>query len=71
MPTYAQNMILRLKVLTKPDIKLAKEFYEYSKKYSGKIVELPVIIESDTMEGKVEGQHRKVDITEIKARRQF
>lgn len=57
---------IKIKGVDETDIKLAKEFYEYSKKYSSKIVELPVIIESDTMEGKVEGQHRKVDIRKLK-----
>lgn len=57
---------IKIKGVDETDIKLAKEFYEYSKKYSGKIVELPVIIESDTMEGKVDGQYRKVDIRNLK-----
>lgn len=57
---------IKIKGVDETDIKLAKEFYEYSKKYSGKIVELPVIIESDTMEGKVERQYRKVDIRNLK-----
>jgi phosphoglycerate kinase len=48
------------------DKKLAKEFYEFSKQSPGKIVELPYIVESDTLEGKIEGQHRTIDIRTIK-----
>ncbi len=48
------------------DKKLAKEFYEFSKQSPGKIVELPYIVESDTLEGKIEGQYRTIDIRTIK-----
>lgn len=44
------------------DIKHAKDFVEYSKQYPGKIIELKYIIESDTLEGKIEGSYRKHNI---------
>ncbi len=48
------------------DMKLALEFVEHSKKFPGKLVELPIIIESDTMEGRFEGKFRKRDIRQLK-----
>jgi len=48
------------------DKKLAKEFYEFSKQYKDKIVELPYIIESDTLEGRIEGKYRTIDISKLK-----
>lgn len=44
------------------DIQHAKEFVEYSKQYPGKIIELKYIIESDTLDGKIEGSYRKHNI---------
>lgn len=44
------------------DIQHAKDFVEYSKQYPGKIIELKYIIESDTLEGKIEGSYRKHNI---------
>ena len=48
------------------DMRLAQEFVEHSKKFPGKLVELPVIIESDTIDGKIEGKFRKKDIRNFK-----
>jgi phosphoglycerate kinase len=45
---------------------LAKEFVEYAKGFPGKLVELPVIVESDILEGKTEGKYRSHNIHEIK-----
>lgn len=44
------------------DIQHARDFVEYSKQYPGKIIELKYIIESDTLEGKIEGSYRKHNI---------
>lgn len=44
------------------DKKLAKEFYEFSKQYPNRIVELPYIVESDTLEGRIEGHYKTIDI---------
>ncbi len=44
------------------DIQHAKDFVEYSKQYPGKIIELKYIIESDTLDGKIEGSYRKHNI---------
>lgn len=48
------------------DMELALKFVEYSNKFKGKLIELPFIIESDTMEGKLKGKFRKRDIRELK-----
>lgn len=48
------------------DYKMAKEFVEYSEKYQDKVVELPYIIESDTLDGKEEGKYRERYIHDLK-----
>jgi len=60
---------IRIEGVSDDDIKVAGEFIDYSKKknYEDKILELPYIIESDTMEGKVEGQYRGHDVRGLKA----
>jgi phosphoglycerate kinase len=55
-----------IKGIEAEDMEHAKAFVEFAKQYPGKMIELPYIIESDTMEGKVEGKNRKLDIREIK-----
>jgi phosphoglycerate kinase len=55
-----------IKGIEAEDMEHAKAFVEFAKKYPGKMIELPYIIESDTMEGKLDGQNRKLDIREIK-----
>jgi phosphoglycerate kinase len=57
---------ISIKGIEADDLEHAKKFVEYSKKYSKKIVELPFIVESDTMEGKKEGQYRIHDIRKLK-----
>ncbi len=48
------------------DIELAGQFVEYAKKYDGKIVELPFIIESDVLGAKEKGKYRVHDIRGLK-----
>jgi len=55
-----------IKGIDEDDMVQAKKFYEFSKGYPGKLIELPYIVESDTMEGKIEGQNRIHNIHEIK-----
>ncbi len=57
---------ISIKGTSENDMKLAKEFVEYSKKYPGRILELPYIVESDTLEGKFKDKHRTLNIKEIK-----
>jgi phosphoglycerate kinase len=48
------------------DKKLAKEFYEFSKQCPAKIVELPFVVESDTLEGRIEGHYKTIDVRSLK-----
>ncbi|HNW53823.1 MAG TPA: phosphoglycerate kinase, partial [Bacteroidales bacterium] len=49
------------------DMELAKKFVEYAAQFPGKLIELPFIVESDTMEGLRPGQYRVHNIKDIKA----
>jgi phosphoglycerate kinase len=49
------------------DKKLAKEFYEFSKQCPDKIVELPFVVESDTLEGRIEGHYKTIDVRSLKS----
>ncbi len=57
---------INIKGISEEDIKLAKEFVKYSEQYHGKLIELPSVIESDTMEGKIEGQYRIRCVSDFK-----
>ena len=52
--------------VSKDDLALAKEFADFSKKYPGRLIELPYIIESDTLDGKFDGKYRTHNINELK-----
>ncbi|MEI6346869.1 MAG: phosphoglycerate kinase [Bacteroidota bacterium] len=51
-----------IKGIDEEDIRFAKEFVEFAKDYPGKILELKYIVESDTMDGKIEGKYRTHNI---------
>ncbi len=55
-----------IKGLEADDIEHAHRFAEFAAKHPGKLVELPFIVESDTLEGRVEGQFRTHDIRTLK-----
>jgi len=62
---------VKIKGVTEDDIKLAQDLIEIDEK-NKKIVELPYLVESDTMEGKVEGKYRTINIYEdFKKRSEF
>ncbi len=48
------------------DMEYAKNFVKFAKKYPGKLLELPFIVESDTMEGRIKGKFRTHDIRQLK-----
>jgi len=48
------------------DLKHAKAFVEFAEKFPNKIVELPFLVSSKTLEGKVKGQFKTVDIRTCK-----
>lgn len=47
------------------DIFEARDLVEKDKKYN-KILELPIVVESDTLEGRIEGKYRDLDIEKIR-----
>jgi len=57
---------LDIKGISEDDMKHAKEFVEFSKQFPGKLVELPFIVESDTLEGRQKGKYRVHNIHELK-----
>jgi phosphoglycerate kinase len=57
---------IEIKGIAAEELKIAAEFYKLSLKYPGKLVEPPFIVESDTLEGKREGQFRMRDVTKLK-----
>ncbi len=58
---------ISIKGIDEKDLEHAKKFVEYSEKYPGKIIELPYIVESDTLEDKIEGKYRTHYIKELKS----
>lgn len=57
----------KIKGLEQEDIDQAKLFVEYQKKFPGKLIELPYIIESDVADNKVDGKWRVHDIRSLQA----
>ena len=57
---------IKIKGVSDEDMETAKKFVEYSTKYSEKLIELPYIIESDTLDGCFEGKYRTHNIHSLK-----
>ncbi len=57
---------IQIKGIEQEDLEHAKKFVEFAKQYQNKIIECPYITESDTLEGKIEGQYRIHDIRTLK-----
>lgn len=57
---------IEIKGIEAEDMEHAKVFVNFAKKFPDKLVELPYIIESDTMEGRIEGRFRTIDIRTLK-----
>ncbi|MBP7498058.1 MAG: phosphoglycerate kinase [Bacteroidales bacterium] len=58
---------IHIKGIEDEDIEYAKKFVTFAADYKDKLLELPYIVESDTMEGKIEGKHRTHNIKDLKA----
>lgn len=56
---------LSIKGIEEDDLEHARQFVEFSKQYEHKIIECPYIVESDTLEGKIEGMYRTHDIRNL------
>ena len=57
---------VKIKGISEEDTHSAKDFAEACKKCDEKIIELPYIIESETMDGKEEGKYRERAVKDIK-----
>ncbi|MFO7791002.1 MAG: phosphoglycerate kinase [Bacteroidota bacterium] len=55
-----------IKGVDEDNLKLATEFVEYAKNYQNKIIELDYIVESDTLDGKIEGKFRIHNVKDLK-----
>ncbi|MGE5893624.1 MAG: phosphoglycerate kinase, partial [bacterium] len=56
---------VKIQGVTEEDINLAKELVEKDRTL-GKVVELPFVVESDTIEGRIEGRYRTISIRDFK-----
>lgn len=56
---------IRIEGVSEDDIQVAKEFVDYAANNADKILELPYIIESDTLEEKAEGKYREHDVRKL------
>lgn len=61
---------IKIKGVEESDIALAKDLVEQDK-IAKKILELPCLVESDTLEGRIEGKYRTVHIEDFKAGQEF
>ena len=56
---------ISIKAVSDEDLASAKRFVEFAKDHEEKILELPYIVESDTLEGRIDGKYRTHDIREL------
>jgi phosphoglycerate kinase len=55
----------KIRGISDDDLLSASRFVEYVQKFPDKLIELPWIIESDTLAGRLEGKHRTINIHQI------
>ncbi|MCK5741547.1 MAG: phosphoglycerate kinase, partial [Chlorobi bacterium] len=55
----------KIKGVSDSDVDLAQKFVTFAAQYPDKLIELPYIVESDTLEGKLEGKYRTHNIKEL------
>jgi phosphoglycerate kinase len=58
---------ISIKGIEAEDMEHARKFVKFAEAWPGKLLELPYIIESDTLDGKIDGQFRTHDIRSLKA----
>ena len=56
---------IEIKGISTEDLKHAQQFVDFCQKYPGKLIELPFIVESDTLDGKIEGKYRVHNIHDL------
>lgn len=59
---------IEIKGISDEDLKHAKKFVDFTKQYPAKLLELPYIVESDLLYGKVEGKYRIHHIHNLRKR---
>ncbi|MFC2130165.1 phosphoglycerate kinase [Bacteroidota bacterium] len=57
---------ISIKGISNEDLDYARGFVDFAKGYPGKLIELPYIVESDTMDGRTEGKHRTLKVSDLK-----
>ncbi|MGE0089772.1 MAG: phosphoglycerate kinase [Bacteroidales bacterium] len=57
---------IEIKGIEADDLEHAKKFVEFAADYKNKLVELPYIVESDSIEGRFDGQYRIRNIKDLK-----
>jgi phosphoglycerate kinase len=57
---------IRVAGVSETDIEAAQDLVEQDRE-AGKVIELPYLVESDTITGRVEGQYRKISLEDFKA----
>jgi len=57
---------IEMEGISQEDLKHAKKFVAFTKQYPEKLVELPYIVESDLLDGKIEGKYRIHHIHNLK-----
>ena len=57
---------ISIKGIEEEDLEYARKFVDFSQKFTDKLIELPYIIESDTLDGKIEGQFRVHKVSDLK-----
>ncbi|MCK5193337.1 MAG: phosphoglycerate kinase [Desulfobulbaceae bacterium] len=57
---------MEIEGISQEDLKHAKKFVAFTKQYPEKLVELPYIVESDLLDGKIEGKYRIHHIHNLK-----
>ncbi len=56
---------IQIEGISNEDMAHAKSFVDFVKQYPKKLIELPYIVESDVLEGKMEGKYRTHDIRKL------
>ncbi|UCD33286.1 MAG: phosphoglycerate kinase [Desulfobacterales bacterium] len=57
---------VEIKGISGDDLRHAEKFVDFTRKFPEKLVELPYIVESDTLDGKIEGKYRVHHIHDLK-----
>jgi phosphoglycerate kinase len=57
---------IEIKGIQEDDLAVAKDFLKIATQYPGKLIEPPFVVESDTIEGKVPGKFRELDVRTLK-----